>query len=332
MTCAALFPEDGNWYRAKILEKDSDGYKVLYIDYGNTAVTNQIRELPQNIAELPPLAKKCTLRLPSDNKSWSEEAEAKFSEIAALGETVFVVELKELGEHVTIDLFVDGKNILEDLEPLCEKKLPGTEDLNVSVCTSMHLSINEPDLSQAIEAVISHVNTPYNFYIQLASNLAKIDSINDTIVETPIKRIEMPVLGTLCGAYFEEYDTYYRGLINRCTDVGHYSIFFIDYGNEIIAPKKHLIELPSINKSIEPKAIECSLENDKFFRENNESIEMFQDIVKEYDKVFIKIVDKDQKPWIIKVFGNEENLCEKLNNALGNKGSSSDKVLDQDKL
>ncbi|KAL5285683.1 TDRD6 family protein [Megaselia abdita] len=327
--CAAFYSDDGNWYRAKILNKVSDqSFNVLYIDYGNTGVTNQIRELPKNIAELPFLAKKCSLRLPCDLKSWSEEAEAKFSQIAAAGETVFVVELKEPGEHVTVDLFVDSKNILEELETLCEKKPPGTEDLNLSVCTSIHLSINEPDLSQPIEAIISHVNAPYDFFIQLSSSLPKIEYINNVIAELPIQKIEIPVLGIVCGVYFPEYETYYRGLLNRCTDDGKYSILFIDFGNEIIAPRDHLIVLPADIKDIEPLAIRCSLENNKGFRENKESIAKFKEIEKNYDRVVIKIVDKDQNPWIIKLFGNEENLCEKLNNALGTKVSETT----QDKL
>lgn len=320
MICAALFSDDGNWYRAKVLSKTSDGYKVFYIDYGNMSVTNQLRELPLNIVELPSFAKKCSLRLPSDYTSWSHEAEEKFSQIAALGETIFIVELKEPGEHVTIDLFVDEKNILEELEPLCVKESPQTEDSNDSLAVSMHLSINEPeDFSQEIEAVISHSNAPYDFYIQLSSSLARINNISDMITRLPPKKIDIPILGTVCAAYFKDFNTYYRGLINRCTDDQQYSIFFIDYGNEIVAPKEHLMELTDEIKNISPQAIKCSLENFKCFRENSESIEKFQKIVDQCEQITIKIVDKDQSPWIIKAFENDENLCEKLNNALGNK-------------
>lgn len=331
MICAAFFPEDDNWYRAKILSKSNGGYEVLYIDYGNTSITNQIRELPLNISEVPFLAKKCSLRLPGD-KSWSEEAEAKFSEIAASGETVFSVELKEPGEHVTVDLFVDEKNILDELEPLCEERAPVVEDLNVSACSTLHLSINEPVIAIPLEAVISHVNAPYNFYIQLSSSLRQIDSINDMITELPIQRIDIPVLGTVCGAYFKDYDTYYRGLINRCTEDDKYSIFFIDYGNEIVAPKEHLIVLPEEIRNIEPLAIQCSLEDEEYFQENSESIPKFQELVENYERVVIRIVDRDESPWIIEVYGDEENLCEKLNKALGGKTTTIPEVPHQDKL
>lgn len=334
MICAALFPEDGNWYRAKTLCKTGDGYKVFYIDYGNTAVTNQIRELTLDIAKLPFLAKKCSLRLPADYKSWSEEAETKFSEIAALGETVFVVELKEPGEHVTVDLLVDGKNILEDLEPFCEKGGPASSEdiLNASVCTSLQASINEPDFTLPIEAIISHVNAPFEFFIQFTSTLPKLSYINECVNQSTDKNIEIPILGTVCGVFYENSNCFYRGLISNHIDGDQYKVIIIDYGHEIVTRKSNLRTLPDDIQNFEPLAVKCSLENDKFFRENPESSTKFKDIVGNYERVVIKIVDKDTKPWIIKVFGNEENLCEKLNKVLGNKVEDSIQETEKDVL
>lgn len=34
--CAAVFPEDDNWYRARILSNTVAGIEVLFIDYGNS--------------------------------------------------------------------------------------------------------------------------------------------------------------------------------------------------------------------------------------------------------------------------------------------------------
>lgn len=36
---ACKFSKDKEWYRAEILEKDRDNYKVLFVDYGNSEVT-----------------------------------------------------------------------------------------------------------------------------------------------------------------------------------------------------------------------------------------------------------------------------------------------------
>lgn len=60
--CAANYSEDNQWYRAKILSHSENGTEVLYIDYGNTAITNETRMLPVDIINIPPLAKRCTLQ------------------------------------------------------------------------------------------------------------------------------------------------------------------------------------------------------------------------------------------------------------------------------
>ncbi|KAM3967121.1 tudor domain-containing protein qin [Aphomia sociella] len=56
--CVALFPEDGQWYRASILQysEEKNKIKVKYVDYGNIEVISlaDVREIPKELAELPP--------------------------------------------------------------------------------------------------------------------------------------------------------------------------------------------------------------------------------------------------------------------------------------
>ncbi|CAK1544012.1 unnamed protein product [Leptosia nina] len=56
--CAAIFPEDGEWYRAIILQysKDKALVKVKYVDYGNEDVVSlaDVREIDDTFIELPP--------------------------------------------------------------------------------------------------------------------------------------------------------------------------------------------------------------------------------------------------------------------------------------
>ncbi|XP_059053475.1 RING finger protein 17 isoform X2 [Achroia grisella] len=56
--CIALFPEDGLWYRASILEysEAKNRIKVKYVDYGNVEVISlsDVREIPNELADLPP--------------------------------------------------------------------------------------------------------------------------------------------------------------------------------------------------------------------------------------------------------------------------------------
>lgn len=56
--CVALFPEDGHWYRASILQfsETKNLLKVRYVDYGNTEVISlaDTREISEEWVSLPP--------------------------------------------------------------------------------------------------------------------------------------------------------------------------------------------------------------------------------------------------------------------------------------
>lgn len=63
--CLALFPDDGRWYRAKILQYDEAKslVKVKYVDYGNVAIVplGNVREINEEHLKLPPATVTATL-------------------------------------------------------------------------------------------------------------------------------------------------------------------------------------------------------------------------------------------------------------------------------
>ncbi|CAG4982280.1 unnamed protein product [Parnassius apollo] len=63
--CVALFDEDGQWYRATILEysENTNRVKVRYIDYGNIEIIflADVREIDEEFTKLPPLTVSATL-------------------------------------------------------------------------------------------------------------------------------------------------------------------------------------------------------------------------------------------------------------------------------
>lgn len=61
--CIALFSDDNLWYRAEVVEKDEDKLSVLFVDYGNTSKISvtDVREMPTDLMETPPLAFMCEL-------------------------------------------------------------------------------------------------------------------------------------------------------------------------------------------------------------------------------------------------------------------------------
>jgi len=83
--CAARFSVDSVWYRALILEHVSSGFRVRYIDFGNSEVVpyGDIRPLPQQFRSFPPLSLTCSLagvRKPR-GQNWSMEAIQQFKSL-----------------------------------------------------------------------------------------------------------------------------------------------------------------------------------------------------------------------------------------------------------
>ncbi|XP_041710550.2 tudor domain-containing 6 [Coregonus clupeaformis] len=61
--CLALFAEDNQWYRARIIRKTSDLFTVLFVDYGNESEVDlkAIRSVPPLLLESAPQAFLCSL-------------------------------------------------------------------------------------------------------------------------------------------------------------------------------------------------------------------------------------------------------------------------------
>ncbi|XP_068623194.1 RING finger protein 17 [Battus philenor] len=63
--CVALFSDDGQWYRASILEysDETNRIKVRYVDYGNVEIISiaDVREIGEEFIKLPPLTLQATL-------------------------------------------------------------------------------------------------------------------------------------------------------------------------------------------------------------------------------------------------------------------------------
>ncbi|XP_026293854.2 maternal protein tudor [Frankliniella occidentalis] len=110
--CAALFSEDDLWYRAQILDNEAGDVKVRFIDYGNTSQTSRIKDLPQNLREIPPLALHCSLPGPK-GLSWSESSISLFNDM--IDEEDFVIEILRKEEPFTVDLWQSGENVASKL-------------------------------------------------------------------------------------------------------------------------------------------------------------------------------------------------------------------------
>ncbi|CAH0384418.1 unnamed protein product [Bemisia tabaci] len=226
---AAKFNEDDLFYRAKILRATEDSTQVFFIDYGNLADVTEIKELPDDLKTIEPLAAHCCLDF--SPTVIAPETVEKFMEFSSFGETLFKLKLisgnLKMG-LAKVELILDDKSVTRQL-----------------------LEFNAQNIE--VTARMSFVNSLSSFYIQHISNDGLLEKVT-TSLETgsELEQASEVTEGLLYAVKFEDDGLYYRakGLPDS-------SVFFIDYGNT--ATSSDLRILPEEILNIPPLAKHCTL-------------------------------------------------------------------------
>ncbi|KAF7992946.1 hypothetical protein HCN44_005727 [Aphidius gifuensis] len=247
--CVAKFPDDGMWYRAKVLSTSSpSGINVIYIDYGNSAISTEIREIPNDVASIPPLSRKCSLLLPSGYDKWSDKSREEFIKLSGDGATVFHLEIiNENKDTSIVKLTIDNKDITDDLIKYCDKSSPIVKDRPAP--------IGEEKLCESV--YVTHAISPGLFWVQAENKVPDIDMmLNNLVKASDFMRLNKLESGVICAAKYPEDDTWYRAQIVTHTSIDA-EVHFIDYGNSCVANQFRL--LPDKLKNVPPLSRQCGL-------------------------------------------------------------------------
>lgn len=250
LLCVAKYPEDEQWYRARVVSHDESGTQVLYIDYGNSAVSTEIRTIPEDLASIPPLSRKCCLELPSQVEVWSERAREEFAKLAADGATIFLLDILKEQETSLVKLTLDGQNIADILGDMCERISPVIEERLPPLGEE-----NSPNV------MVSHINSPSEFWIQAESSISELEIMSDCLRDAesflPLNSLDV---GTVCAARYPEDGCWYRAKIVAHREEGT-EVLYMDYGNSAIT--EELRVLPEDIANIPILSKRCALEKPK---------------------------------------------------------------------
>uniref|UniRef100_A0A182QBN1 Tudor domain-containing protein n=1 Tax=Anopheles farauti TaxID=69004 RepID=A0A182QBN1_9DIPT len=269
MVCLAEFADDGLWYRVEVLAIPQPGqYEVLFLDYGNGATVSKLKELEPAIAELVRLCTKCTLRLPENVKSWSEAAQEKFLELTAMGQTVFTVQLHSPGpSSATVELFHEGKNIVEQLVALCEKGTgAGGDVMNSSFFLGDDNRLDDSYQLEDDKVHISHVNSPAEFFIQFNNSFDAQRNMEELLAAKaqhcePIAPGDIRN-GLFCLAQLVHNGKFCRALVLAEVHGGqatYHQVLLVDYGYRATATE--LRKMPPSVEEMSRLAKKCCLEH-----------------------------------------------------------------------
>ncbi|XP_013172201.1 PREDICTED: maternal protein tudor-like isoform X2 [Papilio xuthus] len=289
--CAAKYPEDGAWYRAQVIVDGSEGTEVLFMDYGNASIANELRSLPDELKVKPALSRKCALQKPRDIKSWSRKSEIKFNELAAEGATIFNIQFIAAGDISIVELYLEGKSVTEELVGLCEEQpmserpTPLGQDLHTS-------------------GKICYVHSLDEFYVQTDESDAVLDKIRVRLCQgEEFEQVSDLKVGSVCAALWAEDEQWYRAKILEFCDVG-YHVQFIDYGNK--AKCDTFRQLPEDLSVIEPIAKCCRLAS-----VSNEDAKLkLEEIAADGATTFqIEFLDSLKEPTLVKLFLDGKDVC-----------------------
>ncbi|XP_044737384.1 maternal protein tudor-like isoform X2 [Chrysoperla carnea] len=287
--CAARFPDDNDWYRARILSStdDENVTQVLFIDYGNSSITTELKMLPEQVINIRALALKCSLLKPSYIEEWPSDVTDQFRELAADGATIFDVKVVTTGETSIVELSIEDKNIIEILLPKSKT---------------------------TVTAAISHVISPESFWIQLSDNSHTLSDICHQLEDVDaLTKIDNPVENTIYIAQSPEDQLWYRAKIESGkTDEG-YEVFFIDYGNKSIT--QEIRECHPDLAIIEPLAKHCTLKN---FVENstwNQEAGSTLNELSDYGNTTfdVKFLNEDDDPALVSLYWEGKDVSLAIN-------------------
>lgn len=208
---AAKFADDGVWYRAKAIATN----EVLFIDFGNTAVVEEVRNLPEDLKKIPILAKHCAFKSPTGLEEWPQVATERFSELTCNGDAVFAMDIVEEGDPAFVQMIDNGVNVTDELYTLCQAELtaPSNENNKPTVIISYAGNLNEiwiQDQTPALDELCDEL-----------SNVETFDALETSAVEPD----------AIVAALFDEDEVWYRAKVLEKLDDGC-KVLFIDYGNE----------------------------------------------------------------------------------------------------
>ncbi|GBN92318.1 RING finger protein 17 [Araneus ventricosus] len=123
----------------------------------------------------------------------------------------------------------------------------------------LHMNVN-------ICAIVSHVNDPYNLYVQqmsTASYLSKLifemnETYNDDI-NTSLHSIYAPCIGMVCAAQFSLDKQWYRAKVIGLPGGSKVKVQYVDFGNTEVIHYKYLRKLFDKFFKLNIQAISCKL-------------------------------------------------------------------------
>ncbi|XP_019860670.1 PREDICTED: uncharacterized protein LOC109588992, partial [Amphimedon queenslandica] len=195
------------------------------------------------------------------------------------------------------------------LSPSLSPKVPR----GYSSCTSSSSRGSTPgptdtDMTGAVGVIVSHINSPSEFYIQYTSDLPSLDHFHSELKGESLQRISGLQKNLVCVVVRE--DSYRRCQVESSDDHSYPSVQLLDYGNSEIVNVHSLFYLPSKFKETPLFAHKCRLEGiGPMSSGRHDKYQITpQNVWSHSANSFFKSVCEDKTDIKMKVFSKEGNV------------------------
>ncbi|XP_062859119.1 tudor domain-containing protein 1 isoform X2 [Trichomycterus rosablanca] len=271
--CCALFSEDNQWYRAKILAYSSKTHVCVgYIDFGNSeeVMLSHLRPLSVELLSLATQAIPCALAdIKPTTDGWSEDVVMvlkqlicnRFIRVEILGARggmaliSMVDESSDPQTNVSDLLVASGYAAVGEVE-IEEEEAPQSADKLEWTCAEL------PTDGQKVVLVVSVLENPGEFYCYnyIAEDIQALAELSSALAKhcategAPFS----PAVGEPCCALYSD-GSWYRGIVESVEDNGNAKVYFGDFGNTSEIEASDLRAINSSLLKLPFQAIRCWL-------------------------------------------------------------------------
>ncbi|XP_071177212.1 uncharacterized protein [Mytilus edulis] len=286
----ALYREDENWYRAKVLSTNDNSVSVLFIDYGNSEVVDisDARLAPTELKQYSGLAVKCVLEdiNPSEGNTWSNVDKEKVQEDLLNKEfTAEVTDIVSSGYVIALNT--------ESGQYQFGSKENGKTGTNLA---TMNLTPGE-----SYKAYIAYVDSANKFWIQLKQFEVNLENLMQDIsdyAEAEAQPLPQAKRGTCCIAKFSEDAVPYRSKVLGITS-DKCLVQFVDYGNSESKSLVDLMVIPEKFCQLPIQGFKCCYTRSKL--KSNTLDEKVQELTSDEDGVILTVISKSSDEYKVEI-------------------------------
>ncbi|XP_050306722.1 maternal protein tudor-like isoform X2 [Anthonomus grandis grandis] len=312
----AVHSPDGNWYRGRVDAFDDEKATIFYVDYGNgeDVPLSQIRALKADFNVPHMLCLQINI-LDGSALSYLEKNILVYIYFGESGWEGTVQDCAQYTQEADVACVAEEAT----LESACLMPKETGEVINevVEPVAAEPEVIPEPVIpSKGTAIYVSHVDSPTEFYIQLAESTVALNDLQQNLQEIAeeLSVLENITVGVLCAAQFSVDQQWYRAeVLDADEDIT--TVRFVDYGNtDVINNKTAQIKtLPTNLLSLAVYATRCSLKLKALEDEwSQEAIESFQVLLGNQENLSAEFIIQDEKTNIVELYSNGVNVKEGL--------------------